>query len=188
VTNDNAGDRRGRPGRPRPGRAGLVAAVAGVALLAAACGGGSPAAAPSADTGIHNAQKMDAFALCVRDHGVPGFYISHIDVTSAADYNGSGLWLGDGWVSTPISPSSVAQAALKACNHVLGLPGGNPTVTSAQLRGAVKAAECMRAHGYPDYPDPTEQSGQITEPSLPTSIDTTSPQFQSATEACNASP
>jgi hypothetical protein len=80
-----------------------------------------------------------------------GLYISRINVTSAADYNGPGLWLGDGWVSTPISPSPVVQAALKACTHVLGLHGGNPTATSAQLR-------------------------------------TTSPQFQSATEACNASP
>jgi hypothetical protein len=46
----------------------------------------------------------------------------------------------------------------------------------------------MRAHGFPDYPDPTEQDGLFTRPALPASIDTSSPQFQSATEACNASP
>lgn len=86
------------------------------------------------------------------------------------------------------SPSPVVQSALKACNHVLGLHGSNPTATSAELRSAVKAAACVRAHGYPDYPDPTEQNGQVTEPPLPASIDTSSPQFQSATEACNASP
>jgi hypothetical protein len=159
--------------------------AAGFTVLAA-CGGGSSSAAPGA--GQDRAQMMDAFALCVRDHGVAGFYISRSKATSAADYDGPGLYLGDGWVSTPVSPSSVVQAALKACNHVLGLKDENPAATSAQLRSAVKAAGCMRAHGYPDYPDPAEQNGQVVEPPLPTSIDTTSPQFQSATEACNASP
>jgi hypothetical protein len=166
--------------------AGALAAEAGITLLAA-CGGGSPAAAPNA--GQDRAQKMDAFALCMRENGVLGFYISHIKDTSAADYNGPGLYLGDGWVSTPVTPgSSVMQAALKACNHVLGLQGQPGTATSAQLRSAIKAAKCMRSHGFTDFPDPTEQRGQIVEPALPTSINTGSPQFQSALKACNASP
>jgi hypothetical protein len=186
--NGNAGGRpRGPRGRSRPGRAALLAAsAAAIALLAAACGGSRPAAAPSADPGQLTAQKVDAFALCVRDHGMAGFYVSRT-IGPSGDYNGAGLHLA-GWHSTPITPGSpVLQSALKACNHLLGLHN-NPTATSAQLRSMVKAAECMRAHGYPGYPDPTEQNGQITEPPLPTSVDTTSPQFQSATQACNASP
>jgi hypothetical protein len=173
--------------RDRARRVSLPAAAAGVALLAAACGGGRPAVTPSASTGGLTAENVDAFALCVRDHGVAGFYVSRAKVSSG-DYNGPGLWIS-GWVSTPVSPGSpMLHSALKACNHVLGLHGSNLPATSAQLRGAVKSAECMRAHGYPDYPDPTEQNGQIVEPSLPTSINTSSPQFQSAAEACNASP
>jgi hypothetical protein len=185
--NDNAGDRRDPRGRSKPRRvATLAAAAAGVALLAAACGGGRPAAAPSANPGQLTAQQVDAFALCVRDHGMPGFYFSRTNVSSF-DYNGSGLKL-QGWVSTPVTPGSAQlQSALKACHHLLGMPG-NPEVTSAELRGAVNAAACMRAHGYPSFPDPVEQDGQITEPTLPASIDTSSPQFQSALKACNASP
>ena len=184
---DNGGDRRGPRGRSRRGRARLLAAAApAVAVQVAACGGGSPAAAPRTSTGGKTAQKMDAFAQCVRDHGVAGFYISRSKVRSAADYKGPGLYLGNGWVSTPISLGPVAQSALKACNHLLG-SHGNPTATSAQLRSMVKAAACMRTHGYTDYPDPTKQNGQITEPPLPTSINTDSPQFKSASEACNAS-
>lgn len=153
-------------------------------MLAAACGG-TPAAAPSAHPGALTAQVVDAFALCVRDHGVAGFYVSR---TIGPSYNGPGLNLAR-WHSTPVTPGSpVLQSALKACTHVLGLHGSNPAATSAQLRSAVRSAECMHAHGYPDYPDPTEQNGQIVEPSLPTSINTSSPQFQSAMEACNASP
>jgi hypothetical protein len=173
-----SGHRHGPRGRSWQRWAGTLAAAAGITLLAA-CGGGSPTAAPSA--GPDRAQQMDAFALCVRDHGVPGFYISHIKDTSAADYNGPGLYLGNGWVSTPISPSPVVQSALKHCNHVLGLHGKPLTATSAQVRSAV-------THGFADFPDPTEQSGQIVEPALPTSINTSSPQFQSALKACNASP
>ena len=174
---------RARSWRPSVG---ALAAAAGVTLLAA-CGGGSSSAAPNA--GQDRAQKMDAFALCVREHGVAGFYISHTDETSAADYNGPGLYLGDGWVSTPVTPgSSVMKTALKACNHVLGIHGQPDTATSAQLRSAIKAATCMRSHGFADFPDPTEQSGQIVEPALPTSINTSSPQFLSALKACDASP
>jgi hypothetical protein len=180
--NDNAGDRRGPRRRSRLRRAGLLAAAAGVALLAAACGGGRPAAAPGAHPGGHTAQQVDAFALCMRDHGVAGFYVSRW--TSASDYNGAGLWLG-GWYSTPVNPGSpVLQSALNACSHLLGR-GGNPAASSAELRGEVKAAACMRAHGYPDYPDPTDQDGGIVEPTLPASIDTSSPQFQSALKACH---
>jgi hypothetical protein len=184
--NDNAGDRRGPQGRSLPRRAGLLAAVAaGVVLLAAGCGGGRPAAAPSAHPGQPTAQKADVFALCMRDHGMAGFYISRWNGPDSG-YNGPGLWLG-GWYSTPITPGSpVLQSALTACEHLLGRPG-NPEVTSAELRGAVKAATCMRAHGYPDYPDPIEQNGQITE-APPASIDTSSPQFQSAAETCHANP
>ena len=43
----------------------------------------------------------------------------------------------------------------------------------------------MRAHGYPDYPDPTARSGVIISPDLPADIATDSPQFQSALQACN---
>jgi hypothetical protein len=46
----------------------------------------------------------------------------------------------------------------------------------------------MRAHGYPGFPDPTGQPGYLYFPPLPASIDTSSPQFHSATEACHAGP
>jgi len=165
-------------------RARVMAATAATAVLAAACGGGAPAAEPSASTGGNTAQQVDAFALCVRDHGLAGFYVSRT-IGPSSGYNGPGLKLA-GWHSTPVNPGSpVLRSALKACNHLLGLHH-NPAQTSAELRGMVKAAACMRARGYPDYPDPSQQDGQIVEPPLPAGIDTSSPQFQSAMKACNA--
>jgi hypothetical protein len=51
----------------------------------------------------------------------------------------------------------------------------------------VKFAACMRAHGYPDYPDPIVQNGGVEQSPLPSSIDTSSAQFQAAEKTCNAS-
>ncbi len=56
----------------------------------------------------------------------------------------------------------------------------------AALAGTVlRQAACMRAHGYPGYPDPSAQDGGIVQPPLPSSIDTSSVQFQAALQKCN---
>jgi hypothetical protein len=52
----------------RPWRAVVPAAAAGIALLAAACGGGS--SLPTA-TGPPDFQKALAYAKCMRSHGAP---------------------------------------------------------------------------------------------------------------------
>jgi hypothetical protein len=52
------------------------------------------------------------------------------------------------------------------------------------LRSLIKAAACMRAHGYPGYPDPAVQHGQPCPCALPSAIDTSSPQFQAAQKTC----
>jgi hypothetical protein len=44
---------------------------------------------------------------------------------------------------------------------------------------------CMRAHGFPSYPDPDVQNGSLVREPLPTSIDTSSPQFQAAQQICH---
>jgi hypothetical protein len=120
MNEDTDGPRR--PGRRRPRwlaagltRAALLsAALAGAALLAAGCGGGSPAAAPSASHGLPTAAMLDSFASCVRSRGVPDFYFSR-PTTSAADTPNNVLKLGP-WVA-PANPSSAQfQAALQACN------------------------------------------------------------------------
>jgi len=64
------------------------------------------------NAGQLTAQQVDAFALCVRDHGMAGFYMSKT-TGSASGY--STLTIA-GWHSSPISPSSALQSALKACN------------------------------------------------------------------------
>ena len=54
-----------------------------------------------------------------------------------------------------LDPSSPTfQGAQKACAKYQPLKGGPPRMTAAQQRAAVHFAECVRSHGYPDFPDP----------------------------------
>jgi hypothetical protein len=140
--NDNAGDRR----RPRLWRAGLAAAAAGIALLAAACGGTGTTGAGT--SGGASYAKALAYVKCMRSHGFPDF--------PAPDAQGS-------IPSAYISPGdqALAQKAGKACGS-LSVPGEGSGLSAMQLqalqqqnlKNAVKAARCMRAHGIEGFPDP----------------------------------
>ncbi len=163
-------------------RTGLLAAVLAPALLVAACGGGSPGAEPGASPSLGRAQQLAVFAKCLRSHGEPNAYIS-----GPRNANSSATVLSImGYTLTGVTPRSAQfTSAMKACKHLL--PGGPPPpMTQQQKEQMLKAAACMRAHGYPGYPDPTFQNGGVLEQPLPASIDTTSPRFQAAQKACNA--
>jgi hypothetical protein len=158
----------GRQVHPAPRRAaGLLAArVAGIALLAAACGGGSPAAGASSMY-----QKSLAFARCMRAHHALGF----------PDPDSQGIFT----VSQMDMNSPQVQSAFAACHSLLP-PGAVPIPAGQQqqlVNQGLKSAACMRSHGYPDFPDPEVQQGQASV-TLPSGIDQDSPQFQSAERLC----
>ena len=178
-----------------PRRTAAVATLAGTALLAAACaggGGGSHTAAPKAALGQAapgqpTVQKVDAYAQCMRSHGIRNFYITHPGAGSQDDSDTT-LKLGREWIVLGVHPGSPKfHSAQMACNHLLGLPAGPPAAPSAaQLRVMVKAAACLRSHGYPNWPDPAVRNGQLFIPPPPPGIDTNSPRFQAAEKSCHA--
>ena len=104
----------GTGGRPRQRPAGLrragvlAAAVAGIAVLAAACGGGSSA---GAGPGIHQTayQRELAYAECMRAHGLPGFPDPQSDGTFNSTMQNRGDFSGPGF-----------QSANKSCAHLEG--------------------------------------------------------------------
>jgi hypothetical protein len=55
-----------------------------------------------------------------------------------------------------------------------------PEKVKAQM---VRFAQCMRAHGVSNYPDPIFHGGGIVS-QLPTGVDPNSPSFQAAAKAC----
>ena len=166
--NDDIGGGRGRRGRSRLRRAGLLAAaLAGLAVLAAACGGGSSATA--GDTAY---QKMLAYSQCMRSHGEPGF----------PDPQSNGNLLIDG--KKDHLNGALMGSASKACQHLM--PKSAP-LTAAQQRQlasqALRFAGCMRSHGLPTFPDPTVNSQGVSIRG-PAGVGPGSPVFQSAQQAC----
>jgi hypothetical protein len=159
----------------------VLAALALVALLVAACGSGSkgpgvarvgsstPAASGSSSAGT--GKSAVAYARCMRSHGVPNF--------PDPDSHGRFHHLPD--INSPQS-----QAAQNACKDLLPSGGGQWTggggnLSPQQQAQLLKFAQCMRAHGIKNFPDPTSQG---LEPG--NGIDPNSPQFKAAQQACHS--
>jgi hypothetical protein len=166
-------------GRAAPLRtAGVAAALAVIALLAAGCGASGPQG--GAGPGQNLAAELDAFATCVRSHGVPGFYFT----TSTPSPPPYGAVIGFHGYNAAYDSTPAFDAAEKACQHLD--PMGTPArVTHQQFLKALRSAECMRSHGYSEWPDPSPNQRGFR---VPVSIDTSSPQFGATAKACGLPP
>lgn len=161
-------------------RRSIATALAGTVLLAAACSGGthSSGTSPAQQT----AKIMAVFASCMRSHGQTNFY--YANPQGAANSSTPAFSVGQGYLVTGVnSRSPQFKSALASCKHLLP-PVSPRKVTKQQLDRDVKFAQCMQAHDFPSYPDPDVQNGQLMQKPLPSSIDTSSPQFQAAETAC----
>ena len=130
-------------------------ATAGLILLAAACSGSSPS------TGSGGSPV--SYSHCMRSQGVPNY----------PDPDSGGQLPKTSAQLLGIS-SSQFDAAQRACQQLLPATGGALNATSLQqchlagvcppalvqqaLDAGLKFAQCMRAHGVPDWPDPTVNS------------------------------
>jgi hypothetical protein len=158
----------------------MVAALLALGTLAAACGSGPAgpgvAKAPSIPSTTSGSSSQSssyksalAYTTCIRSHGVPNFP----DPTPSGGFNIS---------SNPNDPQ--LQAAQQACHSLLP-NGGNETsggnFTPQQQAQLLQYAQCMRAHKILNFPDPTSNGlGSLK------GIDMNSPQFQSASAACQS--
>jgi hypothetical protein len=177
----NAGPGGGQP-RPRWWRAGeFAAALAGTAVLAAACGGSAAAAGPRTFRGGSYEQAL-AYTKCMRARGVPDFP----DPSPQGNFSTSQVQL---------IAQSVLQArqANLACRGLLANGGFQGSATELQQQEErlmtlnLRYAVCMRAHGFPDFPDPEKGPGGygVLFPVSPgTGFDPSSPQYQAADKAC----
>ncbi len=111
----------------------------------------------------------------MRDHGIANF--------PDPDASG-GLRIDPSMGIDPQSPQF--QAAYDACQSLAPKKGGSaaePTITSDDQAAYLAAAECMRSHGFPGFPDPEFANGGVNFP-IPQSIDQNSTQFANAVTAC----
>jgi len=165
-----------------------VVAVGACSLLAAGCGGGagSPAVASVASTAVATTAKNGsttattgtlasafAFARCMRSHGVPGW----------PDPNSQGVFDNKAKLRRlGVSLSRIRALETGPCN--IPLPSAQTsTITAADRIDYLKAAACMRAHGFGDFPDPTFPNDGV-ELRVPASIDTHSARFVRAATIC----
>ncbi len=152
--------------RARVRRTGVLAVAAGLALLTAACSGGTssavgtvstgskPSASSTSSTGTGGALSTYVsdklgLARCLRTHGVPNY----------PDPNAAGQEPPN---SKELIRTPQGQAAVSACNY-----WGNriqydvAAQNQAVLAEYVRFAHCMRSHGLPNFPDPVYAEGRV---------------------------
>jgi hypothetical protein len=143
----------------------LLAVVCSSAL--AACG----SATAGAGTGTSSDPVLAIkFADCMRSHGVP-------------DFPDPGSGVNGGSLANAQSPAF--QSAEKACARAGGPVGHGTPASAATRRRFLAAAQCMRAHGVPDFPDPTFPSTGGVQFAGP-GVGPQSPAFGLARAACGS--
>jgi hypothetical protein len=173
----------GQPGRlsprhrPRLGPTTTVTtALLTLVVLAAGCGGdGKPSGGAAArSSGI--AAKFEAFAKCMRSHGISDFP----DPTTGPDGSvGIALNGGRGSDLDPNNPRF--KAANQACQTLAPAAHPAPAPSAQKIAAEVKWARCMRSHGLPSFPDPNGQGAFDS-----SEFDESTPAFQSASKACRS--
>ena len=133
-----------------------VLIAAAVVLLACSACGGTPSAAGPANS---NSPSAVAYSACMRSSGVPDY----------PDPDGSGQLPKGGARQFGVSAARY-QAAQQACRHLLPTGGPvplqehqcmqnsdcPPAQVQQMMTGDLKLARCMRSHGVPNFPDPTD--------------------------------
>lgn len=174
------------------------AALAVLAFVLAGCGAAKSPAVANVGTTTRTATRDAtsaaigdpalAYSRCMRANGVRGFPDPGPD---------GGFQFQAGSDTSPSSPA-FEKARAKCQSLMPGLAPGTVTHPSAQwLARMIEAAQCMRAHGVPSFPDPTttippmptggnglisDIDGAVFE--FPTSIDEQSPAFIHAARVC----
>jgi hypothetical protein len=165
----------------------LLAVLIAGAVAVAGCGsGGSSAQASGGTTTKPGVDQVVKFADCMRAHGVPSFP----DPTSGGPIRIGGPGSGID------SRSPAFQAALRACRKLQPGGGGPKPMSESQKLAAIAFARCVRKHGVPDFPDPSNASAAGPSPghlvvdlrgmtfALGPGLDPRSPAFTRAAAAC----
>jgi hypothetical protein len=132
-----------------------------------------PAATASATPdNLTEQQRAVKFAQCMRANGLPDW--------PDPKFNGNG---GVDISAPEGSDRTKVDAAMRKCKALLpngGEPQKADPAVVAQLR---KFSQCMREHGVPKFPDPTDQGLQVDNDKL--GIDANGTVFKAAQQACS---
>ena len=147
-----------------------------LAVLVAGCGGsGGPGATGSGPSSSPLAKAV-AYARCMRSHSISDF---PDPVTSPG--GGVAFQFNGGPGSDLYRNNPTFKAAEHACQRLSPAGRQAPPPSAQKLAEEVKWAQCIRSHGVANFPGPNAQGA--FDSSL---FDPTSPEFQTASKACNS--
>ena len=153
------------------------------ALVIAGCGGSSkpPQNSASVGGGSKNGPAAPAYryADCMRQHGVGAFP----DPVVHTNGNQVSVTMR---IDPQMTNSPDFKSAQTACAHLLPNGGVGPTPAQQRAReqDLLAFANCMRSHGFHQFPDPTSQ-GQLTLPMIEAAgINLKEPAVKPAADAC----
>jgi hypothetical protein len=157
------------------------------ALLVAACGGSS-AHKPRGKTGPYGPRSSPyAMSKCMRANGLSNFP-DPSQGSGGVGFPGGVILASDGELT--VDGVSFSGPALKKASAAckIYLPGGGgppPAMSAAEKKAALEFAQCMRAHGVPNFPDPGSGGPLSSRPSAKQTLpDPNSPAFKHAGQAC----
>ena len=171
--------------------AGSVAGVAALALLASGCGGSAGPHVASIGSNTNASTPKQSWAAmyhCYAAHGFPTYReVGSPSVPSAPPVNGWYRKPNGNYVVTPAFLKAFSgpkfAAAQRACDPLGPATARTPAQVAAAVAQGRKFSACARAHGMPDFPDPSSQ-GLINLQSA--GIDYESPAFQHVKQACRS--
>lgn len=130
----------------------------------------SAAATASGGVALADSEAQLKFARCMRQQGI------HMD-DPVNDGNPSTIQLPRG--STEAERQKILAAA-EACKNYLPNGGAGLNLDSDEVEKVRKFAQCIRANGYSDYPDP-DSEGRVQ---LPAGTDPDDPKLKAALSKC----
>lgn len=184
MSSARGGGTSGRTGRPARTVGAVLLALAGPLALAA-CSTSSPTvaslgptttttAAVAAASGAPGRAQPEKFSSCMRAHGVTNFPDPVV--------NGNKVSIS---INPSISGNPHFASAQQACSYLMPkLAQGRPQpLTPQQQQDYLRAAACMRTHGFPNFADPDFSGGGV-HLTLPPGIDQSSPGVARAIHTC----
>lgn len=165
---------------------GLAVLVAGAAIGLTACSGSSAPHVANLGKNSHDGsmsttsvparsptQLLDKWTVCMRSHGDPAQVDPTVDATKV-------IQITLGWAGGLSGANGACGSYLSGAQEALG--GGTQTASSDQAT-ALQFAQCMRANGVPDYPDPTGNNQPI-HASSGSDLNPANPTYQAASTLC----
>ena len=125
-------------------------------------------------------QLLDEWANCMRNNGDPGQVDPTIDANGVIHITYPSSATGSGPVTLGKGQNDPCSVYLDAASTALR--GGQPLQKPDPAK-IEKYSQCMRAHGVPDFPDPSVNGGSIRV-QIGSDLNPNDPTFQNASKLC----